>query len=347
MRPVVHLDGAGVEVDGGGLVLHAHVDAHGPELVGIPGNTGCSRKSDPPAHQVRNAARRVARPTAPFRRPRSPGPAGDVGACDAAAMPAASPPITSRRSPITETVRAPQRGRRTRSRGRRPSRSRGNMDRMGVRADCRHYVHRSTPAGEALQRCRLAVNQEQPVRLPRRLPVLRGAHRCRPGLDPTAERAHEQHRRRASNALPARTEEAAGPQAPLVSRLTRAGGRVARDGACARTPWPHPRRCPRSVRRRIDVGQRGRRQVVDVVREGPLGETVARRTGDTPAACRTRVGIPDRLAQERRAGCCAARRCRRRAGPGWPPRSIAWASDPAAVGGPPDLGGHPGRAGRP
>jgi hypothetical protein len=37
---------------------------------------------------------------------------------------------------------------------------------MGVRADCRHYVHRSTPVGEALQRCRLAVNQEQPFACP-------------------------------------------------------------------------------------------------------------------------------------------------------------------------------------
>jgi hypothetical protein len=37
---------------------------------------------------------------------------------------------------------------------------------MGVRADCRHYVHRSTSMGEALQRCRLAVNQEQPFACP-------------------------------------------------------------------------------------------------------------------------------------------------------------------------------------
>jgi hypothetical protein len=37
---------------------------------------------------------------------------------------------------------------------------------MGVRTDCRHYVHRSTPMGEALQRCRLGVNQEQPFACP-------------------------------------------------------------------------------------------------------------------------------------------------------------------------------------
>jgi hypothetical protein len=33
---------------------------------------------------------------------------------------------------------------------------------MGVREDCRHYVHRSTSAGDVLQRCRLGVNQEHP-----------------------------------------------------------------------------------------------------------------------------------------------------------------------------------------
>lgn len=37
---------------------------------------------------------------------------------------------------------------------------------MGVRADCRHYLHRSTSTGEAVQRCRLAVNQEQPFGCP-------------------------------------------------------------------------------------------------------------------------------------------------------------------------------------
>jgi hypothetical protein len=37
---------------------------------------------------------------------------------------------------------------------------------MGVREDCRHYLHRSTPVGEALQRCRLSVNQEHPFACP-------------------------------------------------------------------------------------------------------------------------------------------------------------------------------------
>jgi hypothetical protein len=40
------------------------------------------------------------------------------------------------------------------------------MDGMAVREDCRHYLHRSTPTGEAMQRCRLAVNQEQPFACP-------------------------------------------------------------------------------------------------------------------------------------------------------------------------------------
>jgi hypothetical protein len=37
---------------------------------------------------------------------------------------------------------------------------------VGVKTDCRHYLHRSTPAGEAWQRCRLSVNQEQPFACP-------------------------------------------------------------------------------------------------------------------------------------------------------------------------------------
>jgi hypothetical protein len=37
---------------------------------------------------------------------------------------------------------------------------------MGVRIDCRHYLHRSTAAGEAWQRCRLSVNQEHPFACP-------------------------------------------------------------------------------------------------------------------------------------------------------------------------------------
>jgi hypothetical protein len=37
---------------------------------------------------------------------------------------------------------------------------------MAVRDDCRHYLHRSTPTGEAMQRCRLSVNDEQPFGCP-------------------------------------------------------------------------------------------------------------------------------------------------------------------------------------
>lgn len=31
---------------------------------------------------------------------------------------------------------------------------------MGVREDCRHYLQRTTPTGEAVRRCRIAVNAE-------------------------------------------------------------------------------------------------------------------------------------------------------------------------------------------
>lgn len=31
---------------------------------------------------------------------------------------------------------------------------------MAVRIDCRHYFRRSTPTGEATERCRLGVNEE-------------------------------------------------------------------------------------------------------------------------------------------------------------------------------------------
>jgi hypothetical protein len=37
---------------------------------------------------------------------------------------------------------------------------------MGVRTDCRHYLHRSTSSGEALQRCRLSVNEDDPFACP-------------------------------------------------------------------------------------------------------------------------------------------------------------------------------------
>jgi hypothetical protein len=37
---------------------------------------------------------------------------------------------------------------------------------MGVRQDCRHYLHRSTPAGEAVQRCRISAAEENPFACP-------------------------------------------------------------------------------------------------------------------------------------------------------------------------------------
>ena len=37
---------------------------------------------------------------------------------------------------------------------------------MGVRTDCRHYSTRSVPGGDAIQRCRLAVNEEVPFACP-------------------------------------------------------------------------------------------------------------------------------------------------------------------------------------
>jgi hypothetical protein len=40
------------------------------------------------------------------------------------------------------------------------------MSVMGVREDCRHYLHRSTSAGEAVQRCRVSANSEDPFACP-------------------------------------------------------------------------------------------------------------------------------------------------------------------------------------
>jgi hypothetical protein len=37
---------------------------------------------------------------------------------------------------------------------------------MGVREDCRHYVQRSTPGGDLLQRCRLGAAEENPFACP-------------------------------------------------------------------------------------------------------------------------------------------------------------------------------------
>ena len=33
---------------------------------------------------------------------------------------------------------------------------------MAVRDDCRHYLLRTTPSGEAVQRCRVGANEESP-----------------------------------------------------------------------------------------------------------------------------------------------------------------------------------------
>ena len=37
---------------------------------------------------------------------------------------------------------------------------------VGVYDDCRHYVHRSTPTGEVLQRCRVSANLDEPFACP-------------------------------------------------------------------------------------------------------------------------------------------------------------------------------------
>ena len=37
---------------------------------------------------------------------------------------------------------------------------------MAVKEDCRHYLFRSTPRGDGLQRCRLSVNEENPFDCP-------------------------------------------------------------------------------------------------------------------------------------------------------------------------------------
>jgi hypothetical protein len=34
---------------------------------------------------------------------------------------------------------------------------------MAVREDCRHYVRRSTPGGDAIEQCKLAANLTDPV----------------------------------------------------------------------------------------------------------------------------------------------------------------------------------------
>ena len=37
---------------------------------------------------------------------------------------------------------------------------------MAVREDCRHYLRRTTAAGDAIERCRLSVNEENPFACP-------------------------------------------------------------------------------------------------------------------------------------------------------------------------------------
>ncbi len=37
---------------------------------------------------------------------------------------------------------------------------------MAVRDDCRHYIRRSTPTGEAVERCRLNANENNPFACP-------------------------------------------------------------------------------------------------------------------------------------------------------------------------------------
>lgn len=37
---------------------------------------------------------------------------------------------------------------------------------MGVRDDCKHYLLRTTAAGDAMQRCRLSANNEHPFACP-------------------------------------------------------------------------------------------------------------------------------------------------------------------------------------
>jgi hypothetical protein len=37
---------------------------------------------------------------------------------------------------------------------------------MAVREDCRHYMRRTTPAGDALERCRVSANEENPFACP-------------------------------------------------------------------------------------------------------------------------------------------------------------------------------------
>jgi hypothetical protein len=72
---------------------------------------------------------------------------------------------------------------------------------MGVRDDCRHYLHRSTPVGEAVQRCRLSANLDHPFACPEgcvffETRVVSGAGWTQPPSEPMSNTAH------ALNSLP-------------------------------------------------------------------------------------------------------------------------------------------------
>ena len=145
------------------------------------------------AHDVGDAARRVAGPPVRlqghdlhFR--------GPAASLTAAAIPAASPPITSRRSPIPETVRAAPRLRR---RGAAAGRRHGawqheSHGRQGRLPPLRAPQH---PAGEALQRCRLSVNEADPFACPEGClffeeRTVAGAGWTQPPSEPMSNTAH-------------------------------------------------------------------------------------------------------------------------------------------------------------
>lgn len=60
-----------------------------------------------------------------------------------AAIPPASPPMTTRREVTPATIGA-----------------------MAVRTDCRHYGTRTLASGDKLERCKLGVNEETPFACP-------------------------------------------------------------------------------------------------------------------------------------------------------------------------------------
>jgi hypothetical protein len=83
------------------------------------------------------------------------------------------------------------------------------MTGMGVRDDCRHYLHRSTPVGEAVQRCRLSANLEHPFACPEgclffEARVVSGAGWTQPPSEPMSNTAQ------ALNSLPERPRKKRG-----------------------------------------------------------------------------------------------------------------------------------------